>query len=182
MSGKSTFLRTLGVNLVLAYAGAPVAARFLRTRPFRLFTCIHVSDSLSDGISYFYAEVRRLKALLVELQRAGEVGHDGAQSAAGYPIFYLIDEIFRGTNNREREIGSRAYVRALAGAYGTGVISTHDLELVHLAEEFPGIRNFHFREEVLGERLAFDYRLRPGPCPTTNALKIMEMEGLPVNG
>jgi hypothetical protein len=169
MSGKSTFLRTLGVNLALAYAGAPVNAAALRTVPFRLFTSIAVSDSLADGISYFYAEVRRLRALL-----------DSLAAAEGPPVFYLIDEIFRGTNNRERQIGSRAFVRALVGGRGAGVISTHDLELVHLADELPGVINYHFREEVQDARLAFDYRLRPGPSPTTNALRIMAMEGLPV--
>ncbi len=137
--------------------------------PLRLFTCIHISDLLSDGISYFYAEVRRLKALLDALQ--GE--HDA-------PLFYLIDEIFRGTNNRERQIGSQAYVRALVGADGVGVISTHDLELVHLADDYAQARNLHFREQIQAGRMVFDYRLRLGPCPTTNALKIMQAAGLPM--
>jgi hypothetical protein len=176
MSGKSTFLRTLGINLCLAYAGGPAAARSLRVIPFRVFTSIQVSDSLSYGISYFYAEVRRLKALLTVLQQ----GAPGAPGALGYPLFFLIDEIFRGTNNMERQIGSRSYVQALAGGYGAGLISTHDLELVHLEDVITGIRNYHFREEVSGDRMVFDYRLREGPSPTTNALKIMELEGLPV--
>lgn len=169
MSGKSTFLRTLGVNLCLAFAGGPVDAGTLRTIPFRLFTCIQVSDSVNDGISYFYAEVRRLKALLAALHQSHP-----------FPLFFLIDEIFRGTNNRERLVGSRSYVRALAGARGTGLISTHDLELVHLADELPNLHNRHFREEVRDGRMLFEYRLHPGPCPTTNALKIMQIEGLPV--
>ena len=169
MSGKSTFLRTLGVNLALTYTGGVACAAGLRTIPFRLFTTIQVSDSLNDGISYFYAEVRRLRALLDELQRSHR-----------YPLFFLIDEIFRGTNNLERQIGSQSYVQSLVGSRGTGVISTHDLELVHLADEFDEVRNFHFREEVEGDRMVFDYRLRPGPSPTTNALKIMQLEGLPV--
>jgi hypothetical protein len=169
MSGKSTFLRTLGVNLCLAYAGAPVTASAFRTLPFRLFTCINVSDSVTDGISYFYAEVRRLKALL----QAFAAPH-------AYPLFFLIDEIFRGTNNRERLIGSHAYVQQLIGGNGVGVVSTHDLDLVTLAHDLPGIRNVHFREDVVDGRMVFDYHLRPGPCPTTNALKIMHMEGLPV--
>ncbi len=169
MSGKSTFLRTLGINLCLAYTGAPVTAARLHTRPFRLFTCIQVSDSLNDGISYFYAEVRRLRALLDEYQRPHP-----------YPLFFLIDEIFRGTNNTERQIGSQAFVETLVGGNGVGVISTHDLELVRLAERFSQVKNVHFREEVQAERMIFDYRLRPGPCPTTNALKIMQLEGLPV--
>jgi DNA mismatch repair ATPase MutS len=169
MAGKSTFLRTLGVNLALAFSGSVVVATDFQTHPFRLFTCINVIDSLSDGISYFYAEVKRLKALLNELER-----HDT------FPLFFLIDEIFRGTNNREREIGSRAFVNALTAKNGVGVISTHDLELVHLEDDISGILNYHFREDVKDGRMVFDYSLRRGPCPTTNALKIMRMEGLPV--
>ena len=167
MSGKSTFLRTLGVNLCLAYAGTTVNATSLHTALFRLYTCIKVSDSVTDGYSYFYAEVRRLKGLLIALE------HEG------YPLFFLIDEIFKGTNNRERLIGSRAYIHALVGQNCLGAISTHDLELVKIADELPGISNYHFREEVVNGEMIFDYLLRPGPCPTTNALKIMQMEGLP---
>lgn len=169
MSGKSTFLRTLGVNLALAYAGAPVIAQTLETRLFRLYTCIRVTDSVTDGFSYFYAEVRRLRALL-----------DALKMTDALPLFFLIDEIFRGTNNRERLIGSRAYIRALAGYHGVGLISTHDLELVRLAEELPQIRNFHFREEVDDGQMVFDYVLHDGPSPTTNALRIMSLAGLPV--
>ena len=169
MSGKSTFLRTLGVNLCLAYVGAPVNATALQTRLLRLFTCIKVSDSVTDGISYFYAEVRRLKALLRACEAEKPV-----------PLCFLIDEIFRGTNNRERLIGSRAYIYALTHGHGVGAISTHDLDLVTLADTVPSIRNYHFREEVHDGRMVFDYQLRPGPCPTTNALQIMQMEGLPI--
>ena len=169
MAGKSTFLRTLGINLTLAYAGAPVLATALQTGLFRLFTCIKVSDSVIDGISYFYAEVRRLKALLAELNTVHPL-----------PVFFLIDEIFRGTNNRERFIGSRSYIQALTQHHGLGIVSTHDLELVHLEKEFPNIRNFHFRETIENNKMIFDYKLHPGPCPTTNALTIMRLEGLPV--
>jgi len=171
MSGKSTFLRTLGANLCLAYAGGPVAAQAFTSVPLRIATCIRVTDSVTDGISYFYAEVKRLKALL-----------DALQPPHTYPLFYLIDEIFRGTNNRERLIGSRAYIRAVVGGDGVGVLSTHDLELVKLAGEIPHIRNYHFTETIAEGRMTFDYRLRPGPSPTSNALKIMAMEGLPVDG
>ncbi|NWJ96458.1 MAG: hypothetical protein HXX20_11810 [Chloroflexi bacterium] len=170
MAGKSSFLRTLGTNLCLTYAGGPVNAGSFQTSLFRLFTCIKVSDSVTDGFSYFYAEVKRLKALLDELERPDPL-----------PLFFLIDEIFRGTNNRERLIGSRSYLRALVGRNGVGIVSTHDLELVKLAEEIPRIQNFHFKETVLEGRMVFDYKLRPGPCPTTNALKIMRLEGLPVD-
>lgn len=169
MSGKSTFLRTIGVNLCLAYAGAPVNAAAFQTMPLRLYTCIKVSDSVTDGISYFYAEVRRLKRLLHALEAPDPL-----------PLCFLIDEIFRGTNNRERLIGSRAYIQALTRGRGIGALSTHDLELVTLADTASQIHNYHFREDVHEGRMVFDYRLRLGPCPTTNALKIMQLEGLPV--
>ncbi len=170
MSGKSTFLRTLGLNLCLAYAGAPVNARLFRTPLFRLFSCIRISDSVTEGYSYFYAEVKRLKALLDELD-----------SPSPLPLFFLIDEIFKGTNNRERLIGSESYISALAGRNCLGVVSTHDLELVSLANKLPQVKNYHFREDVVDGHMVFDYVLREGPSPTTNALKIMQMEGLPVD-
>ena len=169
MAGKSTFLRTVGLNLALAYAGAPVNASSMQTSLFRLFTCIKVSDSVQDGLSYFYAEVKRLQALLA----ATEVGDE-------LPLLFLIDEIFRGTNSRERLIGSRSYIRALSQRRAVGLVATHDLELIKLADEIQAVTNYHFREEVLDSRMVFDYRLRFGPCPTTNALKIMRIEGLPV--
>ncbi|WP_161975573.1 MutS family DNA mismatch repair protein [Tengunoibacter tsumagoiensis] len=170
MAGKSTFLRTLGVNLCLAYAGAPVNASTFETELFRLFTCIRVTDSVNDGYSYFYAEVRRLRALLTALAEPDQL-----------PLFFMVDEIFKGTNNRERLIGSRSFVRALVGKNCIGLISTHDLELVKLAEILPQVKNYHFREHVTAGQLVFDYILRTGPCPTTNALKIMEIEGLPID-
>lgn len=169
MAGKSSFLRTLGVNLCLAYAGGPVFAARLSLRVMRLFSSMRLTDSLDDGISYFYAEVQRLRALL-----------DALEADDPRPLFFLIDEIFRGTNNRERLAGSRAYVQALVGRHGAGLIATHDLELVRLAEGRPQVRNFHFRERVEGGRMVFDYALQAGPCPTTNALRIMALAGLPV--
>jgi len=170
MAGKSTFLRTIGVNLCLAHAGAPVNADQLDTSLFRLFTCIKVSDSVQDGLSYFYAEVKRLQALLAAASTKGEL-----------PALFLIDEIFRGTNSRERLIGSRSYIRSLSQTTAVGLVATHDLELIKLADEIPGVLNHHFREEVHDGRMVFDYHLRPGPCPTTNALTIMRLEGLPVD-
>lgn len=171
MSGKSTLLKALGVNLALAYAGSVVDVQALHTLRFRLFTCIKVSDSVTDGISYFYAEVQRLKALLDDLATADDL-----------PLFFAIDEIFRGTNNRERLIGSRSYIRALVGQRGIGLISTHDLELIRLEEEVVGVTNYHFRDDIVEGRMVFDYQLRRGPSPTTNALRIMAIEGLPVEG
>lgn len=169
MAGKSSFLRTVGVNLVLAYAGGPVVAQRFTASWLRLFATIRVADSLNDGFSFFYAEVRRLSQLLTALQKSGE-----------RPLLFLIDEIFRGTNNRERLIGSRAYIQSLAQGTGLGAIATHDLELVQLGDEVDKIKNVHFRDDVVNGRMVFDYKLHPGPCPTTNALKIMSLAGLPV--
>jgi DNA mismatch repair ATPase MutS len=115
--------------------------------------------------------VKRLKGLLDALK----------SDQPDLPLLYLIDEIFRGTNNRERLIGSRAYVKALIGAAGVGLIATHDLELATLADDQPQVRNAHFRDDVSAGKLTFDYLLRPGSTPTTNALKIMANEGLPVD-
>ena len=169
MAGKSTFLKTLGLNLVLAEAGSVVDAEVLALQRFRLLTCIRVSDSVSDGFSYFYAEVRRLKAILEAIESDGD-----------RPVFYLVDEIFKGTNNRERLLGSQAYLKALVASAACGGVSTHDLELSQLADAHPGWENYHFREFVEAGKMIFDYQLREGPCPTTNALRIMALAGLPV--
>lgn len=171
MSGKSTFLRTIGINLCLAQAGAPVCAARLDWSPIRLACCIRVDDSLDAGLSFFYAEVKRLKTIL-----------DAIGDRTVPPVLFLIDEIFKGTNNRERLIGSRAYITALSMGNGFGLVSTHDLELTDLDKDIPSLLNAHFQETVAGGALSFDYKLRPGPCPTTNALRIMELEGLPVPG
>jgi len=95
-------------------------------------------------------------------------------------LLFLIDEIFKGTNNRERLIGSRSYIETLTDKNGLGIVTTHDLELTNLADKIQEVKNCHFREEVVDGRMVFDYKMRPGPCPSTNALKIMQMEGLPI--
>ena len=163
---QRTFLRTVGVNLVLARIGAVVCAESLSSDLFRLFSCIQISDSLVEGYSYFYAEVRRLKSLLDAL---------GADDPL--PLFFLIDEIFKGTNNRERLEGSRAYITSLIGQHGLGLVTTHDLELASIG----GLINYHFSDSVDSGELTFDYRLRSGVSPTTNALRIMALAGLPVS-
>lgn len=170
MSGKSTFLRTIGINLCLAQAGAPVCAQSFNWTWSRLACCIRVDDSLDAGLSFFYAEVKRLKTIL-----------DATKDRTVPPVLFLIDEIFKGTNNRERLIGSQAYITALSKGHGFGLVSTHDLELADLEEVIPRLRNAHFQETVASGTLTFDYQLRPGPCPTTNALRIMELEGLPIS-
>lgn len=169
MSGKSTFLRTIGINTCLAQAGGPVCADSFRWSLVRVGSCIRIDDSLDGGLSFFYAEVKRLKTIL-----------NDAQDEQGPPVLWLIDEVFKGTNNRERLIGGRALIAALAGGNGFGLVTTHDLELAELEQQLPNVTNVHFQETVAEGALHFDYRLRPGPCPTTNALRIMALEGLPV--
>jgi DNA mismatch repair ATPase MutS len=168
MSGKSTFIRTLGVNISLAYAGSVVNADYLELSLFDLFSCIKVNDSLQESISFFYAEVKRLKALLDEIDKSQ------------YPVLFLIDEIFRGTNNIERFKGSSMYIKKLVGTNAIGAVATHDLELVKLSGESVKVNNYHFKEEIINGEMVFDYKINPGPCPTTNALKIMKLAGLPV--
>ena len=170
MAGKSTFLKTVGINLVLAYAGGPVRAHFFRTCFFRIRTCIRISDSLIDGISSFYAEVKRLREILSAIQDSNPI-----------PVIFFIDEILRGTNNRERLIGSASLLRFLIQTCSTGLISTHDLELASLENEFSQIANYHFGETIREGKMFFHYTLRNGPCLTTNALHIMKAEGLPVS-
>lgn len=169
MSGKSTFLRTIGINTCLAQAGAPVCATAFRWSLVRIASCIRVDDSLDGGLSFFYAEVKRLKTIL-----------DSTRDQQGPPVLWLIDEVFKGTNNRERLIGGRALITALAGGNGFGLVTTHDLELAELERQLSTLTNVHFQETVVNGALHFDYRLKPGPCPTTNALRIMALEGLPI--
>ena len=128
MSGKSTFLRTIGINLCLAQAGAPVCASRFEWTWSRLACCIRVDDSLEAGLSFFYAEVKRLKIIL-----------DATHDREAPPVLFLIDEIFKGTNNRERLIGSRAYINALTQGNGYGLVSTHDLELADMEKLVPGL-------------------------------------------
>lgn len=168
MAGKSTFLRTIGTNLVLAFAGSVVSAQSLHTGLFRLFTSINVTDSLGDGLSHFYAEVRRLRGLLDQLH-----------SPQNVPLFFFVDEIYRGTNNRERYAGSAAFLKAVAGKDGIGMVTTHDLELSELEHEIPQLSNWHFSETIENGKMSFSYKIKSGPCPSTNALEIMRIEGLP---
>jgi hypothetical protein len=171
MAGKSTLLRAIGFNALLAQMGCVVCAQKMSLPRVEILCAIQVSDSLESGASYFYAEVKRLALVLERLKNTN----------SGQNKLFLIDEIFRGTNNRERFLGSWQVISALLRTGAFGVLTTHDLALTSLEEEVAGVRNFHLRETV-GERgtLEFDYLLRPGPCPTTNALIIMQQAGLPV--
>jgi len=167
MSGKSTFLKTVGLNQVLAMAGLPVFAKSLVTWAAHVETCLGIRDSIEEGYSSFYYEVKRVKAILDRVRK-------------GEPTFFMIDEIFRGTNNRERLLGSQSLIKEfLKHSNILGIITTHDLELGKL-ETKPALENYHFRDDVTTDLLHFSYKMASGVCPTTNALKIMAQEGLPV--
>ncbi len=165
MSGKSTYLRTVGVNVVLALAGAPVRAGRLRLTPLRTGATLRIQDSLQTGRSRFYAEITRLKAL--SDLAAGEV-----------PLLFLLDEILHGTNSHDRRIGAEAVVRGLVGKGAIGLVTTHDLALTELAGRDHALENAHFEDQVKDGEIAFDYRLRPGVVAHSNALALMRAVGL----
>jgi ABC-type multidrug transport system fused ATPase/permease subunit len=170
MSGKSTLLRALGVNAVLAFAGAPVCAAALRLGAARVATSMRIEDSLEEGVSHFYAELRRLKRVL-----------DWAQEKGRPPVLFLLDEILHGTNSRERVLGACAVVRELVACAALGAVSTHDLGITALERELGGqVENVHFEEQVEGEAMTFDYVLRPGIVQSSNALRLMRAIGIAV--
>lgn len=167
MSGKSTLLRTVGINLVLAYAGAPVCAKDFHCAIFDIYTSMRVRDDLEKNISSFYAELLRIKRM-IEAAKVGE------------PVFFLLDEIFKGTNSRDRHTGARVLIKQLSEQGAIGFVSTHDVELGDLAAEDNKIRNYHFREFYKEGQLYFDYKLRQGISNTRNAIYLMKMAGVTV--
>lgn len=178
MSGKSTLLRALGINAVLANAGAPVCAKSLRLGHLVVATSMRVSDSLEEGTSRFYAELKKLKLVLDLARKAAAKEGRGAEEGT---VLFLLDEILHGTNTRERLIGARAILKDLLAKGAMGAVSTHDLGLGDLEGEIPGkVRNVHFEEQVEGEEMSFDYRLREGIVQSSNALRLMKIVGLDV--
>jgi hypothetical protein len=168
MSGKTTLLRSVGVNAVLALAGAPVRARKLSLCRLSVGASIRLNDSLQEGVSRFYAEITRLRQI-VELT-------DGR-----LPVLFLLDEILQGTNSHDRRIGAEGLVRGLVERGAIGLITTHDLALAHIAETLaPRAANVHFEDHLEGDEMRFDYRLRPGVVQKRNALALMRAIGLPV--
>lgn len=177
MSGKSTLLRALGVNLVLAGAGGPVCAAAFRAPPVALWTSMRVQDSLERGVSFFMAELQRLKAVV---DAANET-----RPEAGRRLFYLLDEILQGTNTFERQIAARGVIAHLVARAALGAVSTHDLTLAEGPELGALARPIHFTETISsdpeGAAMSFDYRSRPGIARSTNALRLMEIVGLPTD-
>jgi len=166
MSGKSTYLRIVGINVVLAQLGAPVCAEALRLTPFRIGATLRVQDSIQDGISRFYAELRRLKAV--------------SDAIAGpEPVLFLLDEILHGTNSHDRQIGAEALVKSFISRGAIGFVTTHDLALTKAADAMgAAAANVHFSDTLDGGELRFDYTMRPGVVDHSNALQLMANLGL----
>jgi hypothetical protein len=166
MSGKTTLLRTIGINLVLAYSGAPVCANKLECSIMDIFTSMRISDDLNSGISTFYAELLRIKMII-------DFSHNKQN------MIFLIDELFRGTNSRDRIIGATSVLKNLNKNWIIGLISTHDFELCKLENVTDDkIVNYHFTESYTNNEIRFDYKLRSGRCTTTNAKYLMKMVGI----
>jgi hypothetical protein len=168
MSGKSTLLRTVGMNTVLAWAGAPVRARRLRLSPLSVGASIRIVDSLQEGVSRFYAEIKRLRQIM-------------DMSGGKTPLIFLLDEILHGTNSHDRRIGAEAVVRGLVERGAVGLITTHDLALSRVADSLgPAGANVHFEDHLEDGTITFDYQLRSGVIKRGNALELMRSVGLTV--
>ena len=169
MSGKSTFLRTIGVNLVLALAGSPVCARQMKTSILQIFTSMRTEDDLQSHTSSFYAELKRLRYLLDILEEDG------------VPVLFMLDEILKGTNSIDRHKGSSGLVRQLSDKNAMGFVSTHDLDLGELENQLSHVKNYSFNSVIDGDKIVFKYKLEDGICRSFNASKLMQNIGIEVD-
>lgn len=168
MSGKTTFLRTLAINLALLYIGAPVCAKEFKSSYMKIFTSMRVTDDVAHGISTFYAEILRIKTM-------------SEYKNCGKPMLCLIDEIFKGTNSADRIVGAKGVITGLSGENTMVIVSTHDFELCSLTNESgEQVANYHFEEYYQDDMLRFDYRIKDGRCTTTNARAILKMAGFQI--
>lgn len=165
MSGKSTFLRTIGVNLVLAYIGAPTYSDEFNCGIFSIYTCMRTKDNLEESISSFYAEILRIKNV-IEASKHGE------------KVLFLLDEIFKGTNSMDRHEGAKVLINQLVTLGGIGLVSTHDLELCDLEKSKDWLVNYNFQEYYEQGKIKFDYKLRTGRSTTQNAIHLMKLAGI----
>lgn len=165
MSGKTTFMRTLGINCVLMNLGLKPFADEFAIGPMQLFTSMRNADNLGESVSSFYAELSRIRTLIQRLEQ-------------GEKMFFLLDEILKGTNTADRIAGSEALIRQMQKTNSVGIISTHDIELAGLENKINGLRNFSFHSEVYERRIDFDYKIKSGACPSFNAHKLMELMGI----
>ncbi len=168
MSGKSTFLRTVGVNIVLALMGAPVCAKKLSTSITQIFTSMRTQDSLEESVSSFYAELKRLKQLLQMLENPQ------------LPVMFMLDEILKGTNSQDRHNGAAALIRQLSKLPAFGFVSTHDLELGRMEKELDSVINYSFTSSIEQDEIYFDYKIHKGICKSFNASKLMAKMGIAI--
>ncbi|GAA0110097.1 DNA mismatch repair protein MutS [Clostridium tertium] len=168
MSGKSTFLRTIGLNLLLSYIGAPTCSNGFTCGVFSIYTCMRTKDNLEESISSFYAEILRIK-ILIEAAKNGE------------KVFFLLDEIFKGTNSKDRHEGAQVLINQLVNNNAMGLVSTHDLELCDLEKTKKWIKNYNFQEYYEKNNIKFDYKLREGRSKTQNAVHLMKLAGIEFN-
>ena len=167
MSGKSTFLRTIGFNMILTYLGLPTFSKGFKCGINNIYTCMRTQDNLEENISSFYAEILRIK-LVIEAAKSGE------------KVFFLLDEIFKGTNSNDRHEGARVLIEQLVKLQGVGLVSTHDLELCNLEKEKSWLVNYNFREYYKESKINFDYILRRGKSETQNAKHLMKLAGIDI--
>ncbi|HSF55122.1 MAG TPA: hypothetical protein VLA71_15310 [Algoriphagus sp.] len=168
MSGKTTFMRTLGINCVLVNLGLSPFGTSLKLGKFQLYTSMRNSDNLGESVSSFYAELRRIHTLLERLE-------------SGETLFFLLDEILKGTNTQDRISGSEALIHQILQTKGFGIISTHDIELSELEQTVEKVYNYSFHSEIHDKSIDFDYKIKKGPCPSFNAHKLMELMGIRFN-
>ncbi|MCO4292925.1 DNA mismatch repair protein MutS [Solitalea sp. MAHUQ-68] len=168
MAGKSTFLRTIGINAVMALCGAPVCAAQMRLSPMHLITYMRIRDSLNESTSTFKAELNRLQMVLETVPQKTNA-------------FFLVDEMLRGTNSVDKYRGSKAVVEKLIASNGVGIVATHDLQIAHLIQKYPSyIRNYYFDIEVRNGAMVFDYKLKDGECKTFNASLLLKQIGVEI--
>ncbi|MBL7897088.1 MAG: DNA mismatch repair protein MutS, partial [Crocinitomicaceae bacterium] len=155
MAGKSTFLRSVGVSIIMANAGLPVCSEHYKYNPVKLISSMRSSDSLVNDESYFFAELKRLKMIVDTIEAD--------------PYFIILDEILKGTNSKDKEDGSRKFLQRLSSTNSSGLIATHDLSLCELEKENKRIMNYYFDAEISGDKLHFDYLMKKGVCKNMNA-------------
>jgi len=165
MSGKTTFMRTLGINCVLVNLGLRPFAKEFGFGNFQLYTSMRNTDNLGESVSSFYAELSRIKLVIDRIE-------------AGEELFFLLDEILKGTNTEDRIAGSEALIRQVLDTKALGIISTHDIELAELENRIGKVKNFSFHSEIHDQSIDFDYKLKEGACPSFNAHKLMELMGI----
>ena len=167
MAGKSTFLRTVGINMVLALMGAPCCAKQGAVSNMKIFTSMRTQDSLEEGVSSFYAELKRIEQLLKLIE-------------SGQPLFFLLDEMFKGTNSKDRHRGGFSLIKQLKDLNAFGIISTHDLDLASLAGKHNIVTNYSFNSRIQHGEMTFDYILTDGLCSDFNASELMKRSGIKV--